>query len=752
MVPSFDLQSSIAWSAVTVLLVMANWRLVTALWPQDDLYRKTLHTLIMCWASIVAVAVSLGTAHFLTGSLLLSAVALEAFGLLAMARLLSSPSRRENAAATAHSAAAAGSDGDKDTKVELAEAVLWLFLLTFWACHMVQNGLLAFPTDFDTLWYHLPLIDYWMQERSLYAPNSWHWFTPGNNELLGLWCIAPFSGDFLATLSNLPAVLVLALASRELASLLGLGRVPSFLCAAAVTANYVILKQLTDVENDVAVAALVTSSTVYALRHARSGRRAELVLAGVSLGLLAGIKYYAIGYAGLVWFGLVCTIIACNGFRAGATAGLTAAALALSLGGYWYIRNWFLTGSPLYPKGLFTVNDELAECYPDMWKSSFIGNRSPELLSLSVQAIGKITGPLHLIAFYASPVVISWLLISGLVFWRTPSGRTQRIARLLIGYLTIGSGLILICTPFAVEDQPGTLNQLHMGYCPVRYGLAFLSLIVIGFTLSLFALMKVIYLGLMSWGRRAPAALLRQMSEESVRQPGGFTYRLQIAVPCLLLAVLSAYQLKHCASEFREELFDSSLIAVDVTLIAAIVSLLGLTNVSFCRHFSCRRLFTAPVLGIVFITGMAILVPILSQQWHRGFAQFYDSRLERGLFTGFATLGRPSETICVLDFRLYPFFGSRRQHYVCQPHKPRSASEFYDYLRTRNVTLVIALSGADLRRYGCEKCQSYLEANPRLFSRVGDPFMPYIKFHVKPPGDRRFRSASGEFECLAGGE
>jgi hypothetical protein len=43
-----------------------------------------------------------------------------------------------------------------------------------------------------------------------------------------------------------------------------------------------------------------------------------------------------------------------------------------------------------------------------------------------------------------------------------------------MGLLLIGTGLALAVTPFAVEDQPGTLNHLRWGYGPVRYGLCLL--------------------------------------------------------------------------------------------------------------------------------------------------------------------------------------------------------------------------------------------------------------------------------------
>jgi hypothetical protein len=98
----------------------------------------------------------------------------------------------------------------------------------FWAfaagafAHVVAHGLLCFPDDFDNLMYHLPLIDHWLQRGSLCAPDGANWFLPANNELLGVWLAAPFSGDFLVGLNNVPAVVLWAAALFELCRQLGL--------------------------------------------------------------------------------------------------------------------------------------------------------------------------------------------------------------------------------------------------------------------------------------------------------------------------------------------------------------------------------------------------------------------------------------------------------------------------------------------------------------------------------------------------
>ena len=287
--------------------------------------------------------------------------------------------------------------------------------------------------------------------------------------------------------------------------------------------------------------------------------------------MLAGVKYYALGYAALDWLVLIGAVVALRGFRAGAKAGIVSAGLALCGGGYWYVRNWLLTGSPLFPKGLFGANDELGQLYPNMGRSSFLGNGSPELFSLTLEAIWKMTGPLHLAAFCCLPVIICWLLISGVMLWRTSLKRSMGTFRLFIGFLIVGTGVLVVITPFSVEDVPGTLNQLKWAYCPVRYGMSFLSLTVVAFGVFLANLAERLRLSLDSgWKRELPSST--QAAEPNRSRPWQILIgRLLGATPWFVMLTLSAYQIVVCQPKFKGDVIDWDLFAIDGTLLAAIL-------------------------------------------------------------------------------------------------------------------------------------------------------------------------------------
>lgn len=235
------------------------------------------------------------------------------------------------------------------------------------------------------------------------------------------------------------------------------------------------------------------------------------------------MRYYALGYA---FVAIVCAVLLLA-FRRGLRATAQAAAAGLAgltvFGGYWYIRNWLVTGSPLFPLGGTMASDD-APFYPALWQSTFLGNGSPELFDLSLTAIWDMTGPVHWAAFVAPArgarlaAHIGFFLLwdgspdpsipakpsesdgsgdpsyvktmdgqrdtsTAAVENSTPMGslatRSWSGTRAILALATVAALAVLIVTPFAVEDDPGTLNQMHWKYCPVRYGLCLLSLVAL---------------------------------------------------------------------------------------------------------------------------------------------------------------------------------------------------------------------------------------------------------------------------------
>ena len=192
------------------------------------------------------------------------------------------------------------------------------------------------------------------------------------------------------------------------------------------------------------------------------------------------------GYALLALGTLVILVTIANGRRAGWTAFLAGVAGLFIWSGYWYMRNVLVTGSPLYPKQFFAQNDMLLKIYPDTSSSSFFGNGRPELLPLYIKAIWYGAGPCQFCGFLALPLSFCWLAGSAAIEWCRRRNKRAASIRMVLAMLIAGTGLLLGITPFAVEDKPGTLNQLLGRYCPVRYGMCFLSIATMAFVFVLY--------------------------------------------------------------------------------------------------------------------------------------------------------------------------------------------------------------------------------------------------------------------------
>ncbi|VTR93096.1 Uncharacterized protein OS=Kutzneria albida DSM 43870 GN=KALB_6274 PE=4 SV=1 [Gemmata massiliana] len=569
---------------------------------------------------------------------------------------------------------------------------------------MVTGGLLRFPTDWDTLMYHLPFVNHWLQAGSLYASGGMRWSDPGNNELITLWIVAPFSGDFLCTLTNLPATILLGCAAVELGRQLGLSVHFRHIAGLAVVSNFVVLKQLIDVENDVAVAALFLSCLSFVLRYVKCGGAEELILGAICFGLLAGVKFYALGYAAVVATTAVLLVAKEAGARsAGRVTAWGLAGFAL-FGAYWYARNWIADGSPVFPAWAPAASDDLGQSHPTFWQTTFIGNGRPELFRLAIEAVWSMTGPYHLAALLSLPVTLPWLVISGFRQIKHPARSREAAARFGLFFAAIASGLVLLITPFAVEDVPGTLNQMRWKYCPVRYGLCFLSLLVIALSLVMSDIFHNLQLVLGRLGERGLP----------------FT-KFFVNLPFALLGAAELAQVYGLSNpESQASYIDNVFIAVDVLLVGWVVFLVARSRFQLTVVF---------VLSLAAIGGVASAGHQLSERWHQGFAAHYDEMLANGLFMHLRATQPCGSRICVLDLRPYPFFGSARQFRVCQPPHIRSEQWFRTYLHSQKITIVVARLGQDLPLHWMNG-QPLLRSDDRRRRLVREGFWVYTVAYV----------------------
>lgn len=679
--PLSDVVAWVVWVMVNGLLAVSSYAVGRKLDPDASPICAIVDALIIGWATVVASATVLGLFNALAGLSLLGTVSLlAAAGLLWVRQGAATARERQQA--------------EPETGAWIC-AVVWLILSAIGAARILTTGLLAFPTDFDTLMYHLPLIDQWLHAGSLYAPACAQWSFPGNNELLGLWSVAPFSGDFFIALNNIIPTALLVCATVGLGDALRLSKPVTHLASIAVVSNLVVLNELVDAKNDIAVAALFTASLLFGVRYARDKRAGTLILGATSLGLLAGVKFFALGYAAVAWTAIVVLVTAARGGQQGVRFGVAWACGIFVFSGYWYLRNAAITGSFFYPLELSQGGGTLTRIYPQVWQSSFIGCGRAESIGLGINAVWKMTGPVNITALVVLPLSLAWVGFQAIGRFRQGDKLEGLILASLIA-LTIGAFFVLIATPYSVEDTPGTLNQLRSAFTPVRYGLSFLTLTILMSTVALEELWR---------GRRTIRHLL-----------------LGLLVTGILAQFIGLVLDETSFFDFTSQQSPSSSLAA-VSLPSV---LLCVVVVASCLALAWSTCSSRPRVRLPVTTAMIVLAIIisaggarmLSGAWHSRFAHHYDHQFYTKTFSRIEHSVPDGSSIFVLDYRPYPFFGSRRQFKVDNPAGPVTYQSALLRVESRGAVL------AAIRKEIDPPWSHYRGTEQFFFDRPGD-FRPF---------------------------
>jgi hypothetical protein len=643
---------AVMWGSIIAFLCLAAWRLARCAFPFDSQSQLALHTVVFIWCAILVVSFTLG----MLGALRPLPLAICALAFVSASTFLFIQRYRTNQCKRDDCFA------ESDTIGVVVPRLLWTAAIVLGSAFFMKEGLLTFPKKWDDLMYHMPLIDHWCQNKTLYAPGCADWYLPGNVEILGLWLAVPFSGDFLVAFARLPAVILLTLAILELGTLLNLPAMQRHAVAVATVTTPIVLDHFTQLKNDVATAAFFTSGIAYGLRYIRGLRTSDLMLMSASFAILIGIKYYALGYASLAWG--VFTI--CALYRRGpGTAGrilLVGCMAAISLSGYWYVRNLAVTGLPFYPQG--EANNAYAmTVQADAWARSLSCTFHFEMLSEYWLAVFKQMGICHACSLCALLPACAWLSFESLSRPTVPGTSDG----LVLIALSLGAFCIFAVTPYTVDVYGGhsmvrTATAVRYSQCPLAISLLTVALGAIRFS---------------EWSKEhlSSAILSRQLA---------LTWPLLIAT----ILQLGSSALNACHSDLLllttwAAISAGASTAIDPTFWKACAGpfLAGIRR----RYGAWSQAATLIVVsGVLTMAG----THYLSQRWHGSFARFYDSLL------GFETISRldahacSGSTIAVLDYRPYPYFGSRRQHRTIRPASVDSEQSLIDYITYNEVELI----------------------------------------------------------------
>jgi hypothetical protein len=231
-----------------------------------------------------------------------------------------------------------------------------------WALVLAWNGrstLVAPVFSVDLLTFDVPLIGRWIQTHSIWVagdlfPLQAHAAYPHNGDVVRLAAILPWRSAFMLPLLAWPFWALGVAAVHLLARELGAKTWSAALLAIVYAATPVVL--ITTAADNVAdplMWAMFATGALFLVRHLKRPRRAELVVAGIALGLAFGAKWYALTCVPIlvaVW--LVAEWRARDYARAtyalARDAVLLVATVAVA-GGFWLVRNLVEYGNPLFP-------------------------------------------------------------------------------------------------------------------------------------------------------------------------------------------------------------------------------------------------------------------------------------------------------------------------------------------------------------------------------------------------------------------
>jgi hypothetical protein len=322
-------------AAVAYLSGAATWWAAAAVARRlpslDSRAGDLVRTAVVAVAAVVATGVLLATLHalslvgYLSASLALAALA---FGL-------------DRANRTRAGAAVVASPGAWILGVALGSGLVAL-ALGFAATH-------APLTLYDAPSYHLYFAARWLQDHAVsILPTPFsdeaQAYAPANGELFLVWLMAPWHGDFLARAGQLPFWFLGAGALYALARHLGAARAHALYPALFFLVARPVVEQAIGANVDLIAAALFAASIYLGLVAVSRDTPQDWAVWGIAVGLTVGTKYVLLPY-----LPVLLTIPVASGLKRRA---LWAMPGLVAFGASWYLRNWIVAGSPIYPASL----------------------------------------------------------------------------------------------------------------------------------------------------------------------------------------------------------------------------------------------------------------------------------------------------------------------------------------------------------------------------------------------------------------
>jgi len=332
----------------------------------------------------------------------------------------------------------------------------------------------------DPLTFHLPNVGRWIQHGSMwqidqFAPLLAHGNYPNNGDIVLLSTVLPWHNDFLVRVPITFFLVTTAVAVFAVARELRAPHAASVLAGAVVVSLPVVgIATIPRALPDALMWTTFACGVLFLLRHARSRRRSDLVLAGVALGIAAGTKWYgvsSVAVVGVIWIlaGLVAAraqrgAAGSDGGTAEPNARTAAVTDAVILGGLsllgtlpWLLRNLLLSDNPVFPLKVSPLGITIFDAPPDVIRdqagfaiADYAGDAS---------VLGQLAGEI-VEGLGVAPVLCGLALVLALLLAR-PRGRATDGRVRLLAVTAITLGLLYTVTPTTALGLRGDPSLAH---------------------------------------------------------------------------------------------------------------------------------------------------------------------------------------------------------------------------------------------------------------------------------------------------
>ncbi len=286
--------------------------------------------------------------------------------------------------------------------------LIFLFYLIYYIYFAILHPI---PSPGDSWDYHIPIAQTILSGSFLNLPHAKlpQWYYPGSSEAINALFILL---HIPLTLSNIFATVVLFFSLTKLGKTFKLDKFYSLLFALAICTTNLVLRWLNAVSIDIWVGVFFTLAIV--LLEKPHKYPSYFFKLGFIAGMLIGSKYTSLFFIIILFILYFKTIVVNLNLK-----NFIAFFLPFSiLGLFWYIRNYFLTGNPIYPlpflffkgQNLFTDNIlHITLRYPVQMINAGFGEYKLWILSLFI-AFGWVVFKLIKHQFHIDNVIKLFLL------------------------------------------------------------------------------------------------------------------------------------------------------------------------------------------------------------------------------------------------------------------------------------------------------------------------------------------------------